>query len=158
MRPAPAIWKTYLQHYYTNWHFIYRYTKSHVIKIIRVQLHAHSVFKEYQLKISQLKELPITTSQYYFTNTTNTTNATSQYYQLILHNCQVSKYILLTMTLNELKEKMTCWTYEKDLVHVYLFQMFQFSFLNFIISNLPVGRFKSEFLSSGGEYNCITCS
>lgn len=56
------------------------------------------------------------------------------------------------MTLNELKEKMTCWTYEKDLVHVYLFQMFQFSFLNFIINNLPVGRFKSEFLSSGGEY------
>lgn len=27
------------------------------------------------------------------------------------------------MTLNELKEKMTCRTYEKDLVHVYLFQM-----------------------------------
>lgn len=126
-----------------------------------MQVHAHSVFKEYQLKISQFKELPIATSQYYqymyyFTNTTNTTNATSQYV-LPIATSQLSGIYTFNnkvkiMTLNELKEKMICWTYEKDLVHVYLFQMFRFSFLKFIpvINNLPVGRFKSAFLSSGG--------
>lgn len=68
-----------------------------------MQVHAHSVFKEYQLKISQLKELPITTSQYYQCYFTILPIATSQ-----LSGIYPSNNMVKIMTLNELKEKMTC--------------------------------------------------